>query len=90
VSEGLRALNQVTRVLRARRAEQGALSLASPEVKFELDTETHDPLDVGVYQVCRSAMCFSSEWLMVSTCPLPGTGAHTGSSQPHDAMNMKR
>ena len=58
MSEGLRALNQVTRVLRARRAEQGALSLASPEVKFELDTETHDPLDVGVYQVGGSTMCF--------------------------------
>lgn len=25
--------------------------LASPEVKFEIDTETHDPLDVGMYQV---------------------------------------
>ncbi len=59
VSEGLRALNQVTRVLRARRAEQGALSLASPEVKFELDTETHDPLDVGVYQVPPPAHCLA-------------------------------
>jgi len=51
VSEGLRALNGVARVLRKRRQEQGALSLASPEVRFEIDTETHDPLDVGVYQV---------------------------------------
>ena len=30
---------------------RGALTLASPEVKFEIDTETHDPLDVGMYQV---------------------------------------
>ncbi len=40
-------------VLRAKRAERGALQLASPEVKFEIDTETHDPLDVGMYQVCN-------------------------------------
>lgn len=30
---------------------RSALQLASPEVKFEIDTETHDPLDVGMYQV---------------------------------------
>ena len=33
--------------MRLRRIERGALTLASPEVKFEIDTETHDPLDVG-------------------------------------------
>ena len=47
----LRTLNALAKVLRRRRAERGALSLASPEVKFEIDTETHDPLDVGMYQV---------------------------------------
>ena len=31
--------------------EEGALVLASPEVKFQLDTETHDPTDVGVYEI---------------------------------------
>ena len=41
-----------TQILRRRRAERGALQLASPEVKFTIDTETHDPLDVGMYQVC--------------------------------------
>lgn len=52
VSESLRALAGVARVLRRRRAEAGALQLASPEVRFEIDTETHDPLDVGMYQAC--------------------------------------
>ena len=32
-------------------AGRGALQLASPEVRFEIDRETHDPLDVGMYQV---------------------------------------
>lgn len=50
LSLDLRRLNAIARILRRRRAEAGALQLASPEVKFEIDTETHDPLDVGMYQ----------------------------------------
>jgi hypothetical protein len=48
---GLRQMNRIAKILRKRRADAGALQLASPEVKFEIDTETHDPLDVGMYQV---------------------------------------
>jgi hypothetical protein len=34
--------------MRLRRIERGALTLASAEVKFQIDTETHDPLDIGI------------------------------------------
>jgi hypothetical protein len=34
--------------MRNRRSERGALTLASAEVKFQIDTETHDPLDIGI------------------------------------------
>jgi exosome complex exonuclease DIS3/RRP44 len=34
-------------IMRQRRCERGALTLASAEVKFEIDSETHDPLDIG-------------------------------------------
>lgn len=51
LSRNLRKMNEVAKVLRQRRSDRGALSLASPEVKFQIDTETHDPLDVGMYQV---------------------------------------
>ena len=44
-------MNQLAKIMRARRAAAGALQLASPEVKFKIDTETHNPLDVGMYQV---------------------------------------
>jgi hypothetical protein len=47
------AHRRIAKILRKRRAEAGALQLASPEVKFKIDTETHDPLDVGMYQVGR-------------------------------------
>ena len=33
--------------MRLRRIDRGALTLASAEVKFQIDTETHDPLDIG-------------------------------------------
>ena len=51
LSRNLRRMNEVAKTLRQRRSDRGALSLASPEVKFQIDTETHDPLDVGMYQV---------------------------------------
>lgn len=34
--------------MRQKRIERGALTLASAEVKFQIDTETHDPLDIGM------------------------------------------
>ena len=51
VTCGLRRMNALAKVLRARRTAAGALTLASAEVKFKIDTETHDPMDVGMYQV---------------------------------------
>lgn len=36
---------------RKRRIDAGALTLASAEVRFLLDSETHDPLDVAAYQM---------------------------------------
>ena len=51
LSRNLRRMNEAAKILRQRRTDRGALSLASPEVKFKIDTETHNPLDVGMYQV---------------------------------------
>jgi exosome complex exonuclease DIS3/RRP44 len=67
LSAGLRTLNRLARCLRRRRTERGALSLASPEVKFEIDTETHDPLDVGMYQV-REANQMVEEMMLLANC----------------------
>ncbi|XP_028079897.1 exosome complex exonuclease RRP44 homolog A-like isoform X3 [Camellia sinensis] len=43
----LRNMNVLAKVMRQRRIDRGALTLASAEVKFQIDTETHDPLDIG-------------------------------------------
>ncbi|KAK9825185.1 hypothetical protein WJX81_004330 [Elliptochloris bilobata] len=65
VSTSLRAIAGVARILRQRRADAGALQLASPEVRFEIDTETHDPLDVGMYQV-REANQMVEEMMLLA------------------------
>lgn len=49
ITVSLRTMNRLAKILRLRRAEQGALQLASPEVKFTIDTD--NSMDLGMYQV---------------------------------------
>jgi hypothetical protein len=51
---------------RQRRIDAGALTLASAEVRFMLDSETHDPLDVAAYQMRQT-----NELVCVSVPALP-------------------
>jgi len=54
LTKNLRLLNAFGKVFRKRRKENGALDLASAEVRFQIDSETQDPTDVATYQV----LCF--------------------------------
>ena len=63
----LRNLNALAKKLRAKRVEAGALTLASPEVKFEIDRETHDPLDVGMYET-KEANHMVEEFMLLANC----------------------
>ncbi|XP_047310159.1 exosome complex exonuclease RRP44 homolog A [Impatiens glandulifera] len=47
----LRNMNALAKKMRKRRIDRGALTLASAEVKFKLDTKSFDPLDIGMYQI---------------------------------------
>lgn len=67
ISCNLRMMNKIAKILRRSRMERGALELASPEVKFEIDTETHDPLDVGMYQV-RETNQMVEEMMLLANC----------------------
>jgi len=49
ITSGLRLLLKITKKLHENRLKAGALTLASSEVKFELDSETQDPTDVAEY-----------------------------------------
>ncbi|KAI9354526.1 hypothetical protein DFJ73DRAFT_624014 [Zopfochytrium polystomum] len=51
VSVGIKLLNKIAKQLRARRMEAGALVLASPEVRFNLDNDAQDPVDVELKEM---------------------------------------
>lgn len=49
LTESLRGLLKIATVLRNRRNEAGALTLASPEIKFKLDVDRENPTDASEY-----------------------------------------
>ncbi|KAK9713411.1 hypothetical protein RND81_06G025500 [Saponaria officinalis] len=61
----LRNMNRLAKIMRQRRIDRGALTLASAEVKFQIDTETHDPLDIGMYQI-REANQMVEEFMLAA------------------------
>ncbi|XP_004287714.1 PREDICTED: exosome complex exonuclease RRP44 [Fragaria vesca subsp. vesca] len=65
VTTDLRNMNRLAKIMRSRRIERGALTLASAEVKFQIDTETHDPLDIGMYQI-REANQMVEEFMLAA------------------------
>ncbi|KAK2526992.1 Dis3 [Columba guinea] len=46
ITISLRGLNKLAKILKKRRIDNGALVLSSPEVRFHMDSETHDPIDL--------------------------------------------
>ncbi|KAK2999539.1 hypothetical protein RJ639_023329, partial [Escallonia herrerae] len=65
VTKDLRNMNKLAKIMRQRRIDRGALTLASAEVKFQIDTETHDPLDIGMYQI-REANQMVEEFMLAA------------------------
>lgn len=55
----------ILQTMRQRRIERGALTLASAEVKFQIDTETHDPLDIGM--LSKQQVICSLNWNGINT-----------------------
>ncbi|KAJ1971918.1 exosome catalytic subunit dis3 [Dimargaris xerosporica] len=51
ITMGVRQLNQLAKKLRARRMHNGALTLASPEVRFSLENDSQDPVDVEMKEL---------------------------------------
>jgi len=51
ISDSLLMLANLAKRLRERRIQKGALSLASPEVKFKIEEETDSVAEVALYQV---------------------------------------
>eukprot|EP00602_Paraphysomonas_sp_CaronLab_P006700 CAMPEP_0185034340 /NCGR_PEP_ID=MMETSP1103-20130426/24109_1 /TAXON_ID=36769 /ORGANISM="Paraphysomonas bandaiensis, Strain Caron Lab Isolate" /LENGTH=1005 /DNA_ID=CAMNT_0027570957 /DNA_START=192 /DNA_END=3209 /DNA_ORIENTATION=- len=51
VVQSVKNLNHLAQLLRSKRIEEGALTLASPEVRFKFEGESDNPTDVSVYSI---------------------------------------
>jgi exoribonuclease R len=67
VARAVKLLASVARCMRRQRVAAGALALSSPEVKFLLDSETHDPTDVSAYET-RETNSTVEEFMLMANC----------------------
>jgi exosome complex exonuclease DIS3/RRP44 len=51
ITSSIRRLNDLAKKLRGQRIERGALTLASPEVRFELENDSQNPIDVELKEL---------------------------------------
>lgn len=61
----IKNLNKLAKILKKRRLEAGALTLASPEVRFKLDAETQDPTDLSLYNI-KESNSMVEEWMLLA------------------------
>ncbi|KAF3708111.1 Exosome complex exonuclease RRP44 [Channa argus] len=54
ITNSLRGLNKLAKILKRRRIENGALTLSSLEVRFHIDSETHDPIDLQTKELMET------------------------------------
>lgn len=65
ITKSLRHLNKLAKILKRNRIANGALSLASPEIRFNIDSETHDPIDVETKQL-RETNSMVEEFMLLA------------------------
>uniref|UniRef100_UPI003AAC6BD3 exosome complex exonuclease RRP44 n=1 Tax=Centroberyx gerrardi TaxID=166262 RepID=UPI003AAC6BD3 len=54
ITKSLRGLNKLAKILKRHRIEKGALTLSSLEVRFHMDSETHDPIDLQTKELMET------------------------------------
>lgn len=65
IGGGIKTLHVIAKHLKKKRMEAGALTLASPEVRFVLDAETQNPLDVQMYAL-RDTNALVEEFMLLA------------------------
>uniref|UniRef100_A0A4W5NFZ2 Protein DIS3 homolog n=1 Tax=Hucho hucho TaxID=62062 RepID=A0A4W5NFZ2_9TELE len=66
-TKSLRGLNRLAKILKKRRIEKGALTLSSPEVRFHIDSETHDPIDLQTKEL-KYVVRLLELWMHIPPC----------------------
>ncbi|KAI7867430.1 exosome complex exonuclease RRP44-like protein [Spinellus fusiger] len=51
ITNGIRVMNSMAKKLRQKRIDRGALTLSSPEVRFNLENDSQDPVDVEMKEL---------------------------------------
>ncbi|XP_061645003.1 exosome complex exonuclease RRP44 [Phyllopteryx taeniolatus] len=54
ITKSLRSLNKLAQILKKRRIKKGALTLSSLEVRFHMDSETHDPIELQTKELMET------------------------------------
>jgi len=67
LTEGMRALLMLSKKLKQKRMDAGALSLSSPEVKVQMESETSDPIDVKTKQLLDTNSLVEEFMLLANT-----------------------
>ncbi|XP_029458877.1 exosome complex exonuclease RRP44 [Rhinatrema bivittatum] len=65
ITMSLRGLNKLAKILKKRRIDKGALTLSSPEVRFHMDSETHDPIDLQTKEL-RETNSMVEEFMLLA------------------------
>jgi len=71
LTQGLRRLNCLAKILKQKRLDKGALVLASTEVRFSIDSESHDPIDVETKQM-RETNSMVEEFMLLANIYVAG------------------
>ena len=67
LTESLRGLNFLAKKLKSKRLEAGALTLASVEVRFHLDSETADPIQLYTKEL-KETNSMVEEFMLLANC----------------------
>ncbi|XP_048197208.1 exosome complex exonuclease RRP44 [Perognathus longimembris pacificus] len=65
ITTSLRGLNKLAKILKKGRIAKGALTLSSPEVRFHMDSETHDPIDLQTKEL-RETNSMVEEFMLLA------------------------
>ncbi|KAK2489328.1 hypothetical protein MC885_011272 [Smutsia gigantea] len=65
ITTSLRGLNKLAKILKKGRIKKGALTLSSPEVRFHMDSETHDPIDLQTKEL-RETNSMVEEFMLLA------------------------
>ncbi|XP_061397184.1 exosome complex exonuclease RRP44 [Musca vetustissima] len=82
IAKSLRNLNKLAKILKKRRMDNGALVLASPEIRFQVDSETHEPLEVEAKQL-RDTNSMVEEFMLLANVTV---AEHIAQEFPECAM----